>query len=373
MVKQIVEKKTHKFTIRDKIRAKRELRENSLNTYINSLKIIKQKLDDSYDRTEPIMDTKFLLDYDKVMEVIDNEKKITTKKNRLTAVIVALTSDNQKADIIGQYSDKLKELSDKYLSFLRTQQKTDTQKKNWINYEELVEIVNKLMRKVKDYGLHKKDPATHRPTSKEFITLQRYLILRTYLTFSLRNNFADMKILKRTEYNKIPQKERDENNFLILAPSNRKYFYINQFKNRKFIGEKILTVPPKLNKVINLWLRWNKSGYYLVKADRKTPFSPNSITKFLNSLFNKYADGKKISSSMIRHIIISHLQRNEPTIYQKDKEAQDIENMFFHSSGINELYRKIDDVNEDIDPTNEDQPKKKSLKERAKEMSESLS
>jgi hypothetical protein len=341
MVKPTEEKRTAKFTLRDKIKAKRQLRDTSLNTYINSLKVLKKQLIPDYDKSEPLMNADFLEDYEKVMEKINEEKRITTKKNRLTAVIVALTSDNKKADIIGKYSDKLKELSDKYLSFLRTQQKTDTQEKNWITYKELVEIVNKLMRKVKEYGIHKKDPLKDKLTAKEFTTLQRYVVLRTYLTFSLRNDFANMKVLKRAEYKKLPRKEKEENNFLILAPSNRKYFYINQYKNKRYLGEKVLEIPSKLNKVINLWLKWNKSGWYLLRTDRKTPLSPNAITKFLNSLFNKYAEGKKISSSMIRHIIISHLLKEEPTYTKRKKKRKILRICFFIRRGLMKCIEKL--------------------------------
>lgn len=105
----------------------------------------------------------------------------------------------------------------------------------------------------------------------------------------------------------------------MLHSNNKKVFHINQFKNRKRLDTKTLNVTPKLNKVINLWLKHNNSGYYLVKSDRKTPMSPNNITKFLNKIFIKNADGKKISSSMIRHIIISNDLKGEKTLVQLKK------------------------------------------------------
>lgn len=353
------------FTLYDKIKSKRDLRETSLNTYYNALKVLKVKLDNKYDKKTPIMDADFLEDYDKVIEIIDNENKITSKKNKLTAVIVALSSDNKEHELIKKYTDKLKELNEKYVSFLKEQKKTPQQKKNWISYEKLVEISNTLLKEVKNLGLHVKNEKAYTLTPQEYDTLQRLVVLRTYMTFTLRNDYADMKILTKKQYQKINVDERNKNNYLVLAPDNIKYFYINNFKNSKSLGPRKLLIPRKLNKIINLWLKWNKSGWFLTLYDRTRPMTPNMLTKFLQSLFNKYADKKHISSSMIRHIVISHLLRNEPTIYEKDKEAKDIEDMFFHSKGINEIYRKLDDkTGEDIGDDNE--PKKMTQGEKVK-------
>lgn len=326
--------------LKDNIIKSRDIKTTSLNTYLCALRKLKKTIDPK----NPILeDTKYLQDFDKVMEAIHKENKLTSKKNKLTAILVALNSDDPKNQpLIDKYNNELKTLGEKYLSFLRQQVKTDTQKKNWLSYDELIKIVNKVMKQVRDREIHKKKEG-ETLTKKEFDILQQYIILRTYLTFPLRNDFADMKILKLKDYKNIPKDEMENNNFLVLLSNNKKQFYINQFKNKKYIGSKILDVPQKLNRVINLWLRFNKSGYYLVKSDGKTPMTPNAITKFLNKIFVRNANGKKISSSMIRHIVISYMMKDEKTIKQKDEEAKAIENKFFHSKNINELYRKIDE------------------------------
>jgi len=102
-----------------------------------------------------------------------------------------------------------------------------------------------------------------------------------------------------------------------------------------------MDIPKNLNRIINLWLKHNKSGWYLVKTDRETPMNPNTITKFLNKIFQKHT-GKKISTSMLRHIMISHHLKNTKSIKQEEDEAKQIENKFLHSKGINQLYRKIE-------------------------------
>jgi hypothetical protein len=288
-----------------------------------------------------IKDTLFLQDYDKVMKVINDENKITSKKNKLTSVLVALGSNKPKdQNLIDKYGTELKNLSDKYVSFLKTQKKTATQEKNWIDYNALVKIVNKVMKEVNHMEINKKKKGDEL-SNKEFDILQQYVVLRTYMTFPLRNDFADMKVLKLKDFKKLSKKVRESDNYLVISSNNKKEFHINQFKNQRYIGSKILLVTPPLNKIINLWLRHNTSGYYLVKTDRKTPMSPNSITKFLNKIFHRFCK-KKISSSMIRHIIISDQLKDEKTIKQKENDEKKIVDKFLHSKKINDLYRKID-------------------------------
>jgi len=313
------------------ITARPDIKQSSLSTYLVSLKNLHKLLDNKTD----LENTKFIQDYDNVMNVIDKEAKITTKKNRLTAILVALGSDTEKNDeLITKYQKKLKELNDEYNIFLKTQKKTDNQAKNWLNYSELIEVYNDVMKDIKKEKINTKTELN----DKEFDLLQQCLILRTYLDFPVRNDFADMKIIYSDEYKKL--KNSDEENYVAILPK-KKLFILNDFKNRKRIGRKILEITQSLNKVINIWLKHNKSGYYLIKKDRKTPMNPNNITKYLNKIFLKRS-GKKISSSLIRHIVISKISEGQPTILEEEQKEKDIENKFLHSSEINKLYRKID-------------------------------
>jgi hypothetical protein len=45
---------------------------------------------------------------------------------------------------------------------------------------------------------------------------------------------------------------------------------------------------------------------------------------------------------MLRHIIISHYTKDEPTLKEIEKKNEKIEDKFMHSAGVNKLYRKVD-------------------------------
>lgn len=313
------------------ILARPDMKQSSLYTYLVSLKNLNRLMDNNTN----LDNTKFLQNYDKVMATINKETKITTKKNRLTAILVALGSDtNKNNDLIDKYQKKLKELNDEYNIFLKTQKKTDSQANNWLNHNELIQVFNEVMKDIKRDKINTKIELT----DKEFDLLQQLLILRTYLDFPLRNDYADMKIIYSDDYNKL--KDTDVDNYLAILPK-KKLFILNDYKNKKRIGRKIIEITSSLNKIINIILKHNKSGFFLVKKDRKTPMNPNNITKYLNKIFIKRS-GKKISSSLIRHIIISKLSEGQPTILEEEKKNQEIEDKFLHSSNINKLYRKID-------------------------------
>jgi hypothetical protein len=312
----------------------RDIKENSCRTYLGSLRKIKKEM--TGDNTS-IDDTEFLRDFDEVMDIIDSEKKITTRKNRLTAVIVALGSDKEANEkLIKKFQDELDKLNNEYMSFLKKQKKTEAQEENWLDYRELVSVVNSVGEEVRYAGIHGAKQGTL--DDDEMKLLQDYVVLRVYLDFPLRNDFADMKVVSLDEYKKIPEKERMKNNYLVKK-NNKLYFYINAFKNKSKIGSKIFDIPKGLEKLIKLWLKHNKTGWFLIKNNTNEPLSPNGITKLLNKIFKKRVN-KLISTSMIRHIIISHELRNEKTIKEKEKDESRIKNRFLHSGLLNELYRK---------------------------------
>lgn len=296
------------------------INDNSLNAYCSVLR--KMKGDKS--------NFDFLNNYDETIELLNNDK-ITTKKNKLTAIIVYLKATKVNDKIIQKYNDKLKLLNTDYMNELKKQEKTPTQEQNWIDYNDIIKLVDKIMLNVKDQII-KKERGEDILTNKQFDLLQQAVILKTYLIFPLRNDFANMKIVNKNY-------KQDYNlNYLVKNNTNMS-FSINNYKNRSRLGPKVYQIPPNLKKLINLWLKYNISNYFLVQSDRQTPMNPNNITKYLNKIFIKEYN-KKISSSMIRHILISHINKDKPTILQKEEEQKAIENKFLHSELLNDLYRK---------------------------------
>lgn len=314
------------------------IKSTSIIAYISALKQMRKFVKET-PLNVSLTNVDFLLDYDDIKKYIDSLDKITSKKNKLTAVLVGLSlSKDNNEKLIKKYILLLKSLNEEYLDFLKQQSRTEVQKKNWMTLNQVKEVCLTIKQDVLKLELQKQKAPLDK---KDYNTLQYYVLLSTYLNIPIRNDFADMKVLTVNKYDKLPKKDTDENNYLVIFPKNKKVFRINVFKNRSKMGQQIITVPDNLSRVINIWLKFNKSGYYLTTTNQTSPLSPNGITKLFNKLFKKYADGKKISTSMLRHIIISDDLKDEPTIHEKDKKREETEHKFLHSGPINELYRKV--------------------------------
>lgn len=325
------------MTLRDQIKASRNIKDNSLDTYMLALRKVYEAVEG--EKIDEIESNDFLKKYDVVMRYINNLPKLTSKKNKLTAVIVAIsTNKKDNSDLIDKYINDLSKFNEIYLSELTKQKKSVTQEANWIDYEDVIKIQNKIKREI----VHQQFLKNKELTNPQFDLLQQYVLLSTYIEHPLRNDFADMKVMKSTAYKALDDDIKFENNYLVLGPKNQKQFHINNYKNVRSLGSRVFDISSKLNRLINVWLKYNKSGYYLVKSDRGTPLNSNDLTKYFNRLFKIQANGQKISSSMIRHIIISHELKDTPTLKQKEAKDEKIQNKYLHSAGMNQLYRKID-------------------------------
>jgi hypothetical protein len=333
-----------KDCLETRIMNSRNIAKSSLKQYLASLKKLRENM--NMGKTKDLNSCKFLYSFSGVMSAVEKEKKLTMRKNRLTAVLVALGAEKRKTKkvekLIKRYGEELKSYNEIYDERLKKQKKSKNQEKNWLEYSDLVKVSNDMLKEIKEKGLIKLKPKTRRISDAEFRLLQRYVLLRVYLEFPLRNDFSEMEVLTEKEFKDLNSKDKEITNLLVISKSPKlSKFHINNYKTKKFLGSKKYNIPKKLMKLIKILLRWNTSGFLFVKADREEPLSSNNITQNLNAIFKKYAKGKKISTSMIRHITISHTLKDTPTIAEKEEEEKKIEKKYLHSAKMNELYRKI--------------------------------
>lgn len=309
---------------------KPNIKMNSIMTYINNLKKICRELSGKDKKDCYLGDLKWLNDFDKVMKTIDDEA-LNTRKNRLIAIVVSLKATEGDKDLIEKYTKEMTDLAEKSDARDKEQKLTDKQRDNWVDYEDLIKLTETLFDRIKEKGLLKNEKLSR----KEYTLFQDYIMLRTYLTFTYRNDFAMMKVINS-------EKDDDsKDNFLLLKNNMPDKFILNQYKTDRKYGKKSVSIPDKLSKVIKKFLRFNKSGYFLTLQDGIRAMTPNGITKAFNRLFQNEL-GKTISTSLLRHIVISHMRENDPTIQEQERKEKEIEDKFMHSGSMNDRYRKID-------------------------------
>lgn len=307
------------------------LKQSTLKTYETSLR----KVYENMGLTGPIKNFDYLRNIKDVNEAVNLENKITTKKNRYTAILTAIqsgkTTDNE---LVKEYSESLSDLTNKYESGLKNQEKTKSQDKNWISMKELQGLYNNIQSDVKGLKLHTKNSLN----KKQYELLQQMVVLRLYLNYPLRNDFADVKVVSQSEYDNIPKNEINKYNYMVDG----KKLILHNYKTVWKYGVRTYDFNKQLQVVIAIWLKYNKSGWLLTNSDMKTKMTRNSLGKFLNKLFTDRI-GKRIGSSLLRHIQISHDMEGKDTLKEKEQQENAADNKYLNSGKVRELvYRKVD-------------------------------
>lgn len=318
-------------SLKDKIKVlKPNLKDNSVNLYLTNLKKIYRDIecDGKKEAICNFDNLNFLDDFDRVMESLADENTNTTK-NRLIAIVVSLQATKANPKLVERYTKEMIELANQSNENYRRQEKTEKQKENWVDYGDLVHLANEMLSRLKKHSILTKEELTR----AEYNLLQEYILLRFYLSFPLRNDLADVRI--------IDSKEKDDkkDNFLLVDEDNISLI-LNDYKTAKTFGSQEYKIDKKFSKIIRIFLKHNKSGFFITKSNRTEAITPNGITKLLNRLFKREVD-KTISTSMIRHITATHDRKNDKTLAELEALKAKVQKKYLHSDDTNQLYRKV--------------------------------
>jgi integrase len=273
--------------------------------YINSLKSL----------------DKFNIDYKKIYtkstlkKVLETIKKIPNQRSTLSKETISIPTIKKYIlsiiyyyKSINKYSDNMKKMFkpviDNFNNVLRNKIEENklqgNQKKNYIEWEDVIEIYKKLEKTEYDRSL------------KSYVD---FVLLSLYVLFPPRRSkdYAIMKIGK--------PKGKSFNYYW-----NGK-FYFNNYKTSKDIGNQIFDVPTNLVNIINDFIKKYKVTGLLLK-------------KNIQGIYSKLASllGKQASVNILRHSYISYVLNNNK-LSIKDK--REIANKMAHSITTQAEYVKI--------------------------------
>ena len=265
-------------SLKDMLVNENGLAKGTADMYVTKLRIL--------NNNTPFNSLAFLKDktgIEKKLETITNDN---TRKSYVASIVSIL--NHQKSIMYKQLNLYYKALfmkeriatADKPLH-----EKTETQQKNWLTWDEVMKAYNTIKARIDDI----KD--LKQPTENERDLMERYIVLSLYVLQPPRRN-ADYYLMK------FGTGDHDHFNFIDLPA---KQYYFNNFKTSKY-GKEVLDVPPKMMEVLH-WYKEHmglKDGDFLLFPDDTKRTSSNKITKLLNKIFMK-----NISSSMMRHIYLS--------------------------------------------------------------------
>jgi len=306
--------------------------ETTIRSYSSNIRILFRLINSN---EKQIKDLKFLENPNQILSLLSN-KVNSTIKNYLNSIVVLLKSDEIKyKKLIEKYGEEIKKIQDKMEDFYDKNIKSEKQEKNWVEYNEIVDLYNKYK---KEYNsLIKKNNVEDIKKSKikkELVKDTLLLALYSGVYFPpVRNDFNEMEIINQGE------SMDNKKNYLILMDNNTIKFVFNEFKTAKSKGSQEILIKNKT--LIDLLLKHIEiqDKDYLLINSQGNPLTANGLTKQLNAIF-KRDFGKSISSSLIRNIYISHMYNNKNL---SNGEKKSLAEKMLHTKGIAEnTYLKID-------------------------------
>lgn len=315
--------------VSNKILKKRNIKPSSLKAYLLNL----QKLMKLSEIQPSVDNLDSLLKKPENIEKLLHDKKSSTIRNYIASIVVYLGIDEKNEKLLTEY----RQLMDKYQKAnnetIENNKKSDTQSKNWATMAELKTVLKNYKKQIDMNGILKKDELN----KKEFDLLQKWVVGSLYIAdpenLPLRNDYI-MEIISDSDYKRLTEAQKKEQNYLVIKNKNNKYFSLGEYKTSDKYGIREIKVGKILNKIINTWLKYNKSKHLILNS-KGDPINANSLTKLLIKIFEP--TGKKISSSMIRHIYIT--ERFPPNTQEKKEVAE----AMLHSKNIqSNIYAKED-------------------------------
>ena len=244
-------------------------------------------------------DYSFLKDVDKVMEKI-GDKHFTTIRNYLNAIIIlllALNHDEKYDKLIEEYQSKRDDLNQQYEDENATGKISEKQEKNVVPYEEIVGMINKMGQDLK--GFKKRELS-----AKDKMLLQIYIIYQIHIRLPMRNDLAGMEAITKRAYNKLTEADKKVKNYLVVEKG-KMFMVLNKFKTQSKYEELRFDVPKDLEKLLRAYLKINGMGI-LFKSSTGKELTRNQISQLLIKYSKRYLDGKSISTTMLRKIVLSH-------------------------------------------------------------------
>lgn len=302
-------KHTEEFKAAQSRIAKR-LRENRPNITDSTVKTYTSLLSNmfykEYPRDEPL-DMSFFTNENRIMALLEN-KSPTTRKTYLAAIVVLNGKEHANEFIEKQMNDDSKE-TDRIVS---TQTKTDKQKENWEEFESIKE----LQKTYETEALKILNSKTKSLQEHEQELLNKYMML----TLSSGVYFPP----RRSEmiYIQIKNPDTEKDNYIDMKTDEIVY---NKYKTAKTYGAQRVKFPAPFKSILKKYLAKTSGQTYLLERNGR-PYAANQVTRELNSIF-----GKKISTSMLRHIYLSSLYKDIPALNRMKKTAEEMGHSFIES------------------------------------------
>jgi len=284
--------KTYKQFLADRFKELRpKLRPMSISAYANNLANVSKTIGVELHTVKDIIDNG-----PAIFEYVS--KKTSNAKSFFATLVVFLCdkpADDQSTeqkDIIAKFRKNMyikitadKEDDDK-------QELTDSQMENFIPWTDVLKFYKQL--KEQCTPLMKLDELT----KKQFELVQHYILLSMYVLTPPRRS-ADFVNFKLRGFSTGPE---SEDNYMIVPRSKKSKteLVFHTYKNQSRLGIQSIKIDNKFRDLLLRWFQLNKHEYLIVN-NVGGKISNGKIASMMKEIF-----GKKISTSLLRHIYLTH-------------------------------------------------------------------
>jgi hypothetical protein len=227
----------------------------------------------------------FLKDFDKINSIIEKYSQ-NTKKSYYISIVSYLKEKKVSKKVKDYWTDKMNEANKKFLD--TSDQKTQKQKDNWLEWAEVLQIQKQL-----ENDLPKKVT-----NQKDYQKCLSYLVLSLYTKIPPRRvrDYHEMKVVN--EYKDTMNKDHN-----YLDVKNKKFIF-NNYKTKGAYGTQEQDIPEDLFIILKKMSIPKEKKFepidMILTYDGDKP-AGNYITRLLNGVFKK-----NVSASLLRNIYVSN-------------------------------------------------------------------
>ena len=268
---------------------KPNLKPNTIKQYESQLNKLKKSFKtDNFD---------FITDIDAVEDSLKHLSYLSQRNmyNAIIVLLLALNSEGDYDETLKDYQEIRDVLNDKYTTDMSDGKILDSQKDKLVNISVIEEMIETMKKEI----LVRKLKTKTKLTQNDITLLRAYTLYSMLVRIPTRNDFSNLLYISQTQYKKLKDEEKAENNYLVNERNNMKII-LNQYKTSKKYGENVISIPADLKKILNSYI---KIMDFKIN-DNLFPLSRNALTQLLTKTSERYL-GKKISTTAIRKSYLS--------------------------------------------------------------------
>ena len=221
--------------------------------------------------------------------------KYNSRKTHISALISFIDDNSDESRVaVNKLRKIMIEDIGLYNKFIDSQEKSDSQKSNWVEWDDVIKRYQSFEKEV--IPLWKLLP--EELSKNNFNKLKMFVLLSCYILIPPRRSLDYVGF-------KIREINITKDNYM----KGRKFIF-NTYKTSSTYGLTEVDISQKLYSIIKKWTVINQSDYLITgNNDKIKPISSPQLTNMLNSFFDK-----RVSVNILRHSFLTHLYKDLPDL-----------------------------------------------------------